>query len=390
MNSYDVIMMGGGLMGCAIAYYLLKLDPTIKVALIEKDPSYERSSTVLSDGNLRIQFNIKENILISQYGLEMLKRFPEEMAVSDNKPNVGLRQEGNLFLTDTAGVEEARAGMELQQSLGCEVEWLTPDEVHKRYDFIDPNTIAGGTYGARDGTMDPQAVLMGYKNKAIALGAEYIVGEIADVITENGQVTGVRLSDGTSYSCRYAVNSAGAWGTQIARKVGIELPVQPVKRHVFHLETPLQPQTTVPLTVFPSGLYLIHESGKHFTCGKSLPEDTIGYDFTFNRQIFIDSVWEDLAHYIPACEQVKLIGGWTGLYDVNTLDANAILGEWPTLKGFIIVCGFSGHGFQQCHAVGRYLAELMLNKDLSLDLSIFSSHRILDNAPVFENKHKIV
>src|SRR5215510_6708589 len=80
MNSYDVIMMGGGLMGCATAYYLLKLDPTIKVAIIEKDHSYERSSTVLSDGNLRIQFNIKENILISQYGLEMLKRFPEEMA----------------------------------------------------------------------------------------------------------------------------------------------------------------------------------------------------------------------------------------------------------------------------------------------------------------------
>jgi FAD-dependent oxidoreductase domain-containing protein 1 len=390
MTSYDVIMVGGGLMGCATAYYLLKLDPTIKVAIIEKDPSYEKSSTVLSDGNLRIQFNIKENILISQYGLERLKNFAEEMAVGDNKPHVALRQQGNLFLTDAAGVEAAQAGMTLQQSLGCEVEWLSPEEVHQRYDFIDPNTVAGGTYGPQDGTMDPQAVLIGYKNKAIALGAEYIVGEIADVIAENGQVTGVRLADGTTYSCRYAVNSAGAWGTAIARKLGIEIPVQPVKRHVFHLETPLQPKTTVPLTVFPSGLYIIQESGKHFTCGKSLPEDTIGIDFTFNRQLFIDSLWEDLAYYIPVCEQVKVIGGWTGLYDVNTLDANAILGEWFTLKGFIIVCGFSGHGFQQCHAVGRYLAELMLGKDLSLDLSIFSPQRILDNAPVFENKHKIV
>src|SRR5688572_24454653 len=195
MTSYDVIMVGGGLMGCATAYYLLKLDPTVKVAIIEKDPSYERSSTVLSDGNLRIQFNIKENILISQYGLERLKNFAEEMAVGDNKPNISLRQQGNLFLTDAAGVESAQAGMALQQSLGCEVEWLSPDEVHKRYDFIDPQTIAGGTFGAQDGTMDPQAVLLGYKNKAIALGAEYIVGEIADVLTENGQVTGVRLSD---------------------------------------------------------------------------------------------------------------------------------------------------------------------------------------------------
>ena len=101
---YDVIMAGGGLMGCATAYYLLQADPTMKVAIVEMDPDYTRNSTVLSDGNMRVQFNLRENILISQYGMEKLKTFSEDMAVGDWQPQVDFRQQGNLFLADKADV----------------------------------------------------------------------------------------------------------------------------------------------------------------------------------------------------------------------------------------------------------------------------------------------
>lgn len=391
MATYDAIMIGGGVMACATAYHLLKSDPTIRVAIIEKDPTYEKSSTVLSDGNHRIQFNIKENIQISQYGLEMLAQFPEAMAVGDTKPYVGFRQQGNLFLArDDEDVAFTQEGMKLQQSLGCDVEWLTADDIHTRYDFIDQTTIAGGAYGAHDGTMDPQAVLLGYKNKAVDLGADYIVGKVVDVLSEGNQVTGVQLADGTTHHSPFVVNGAGAWGTEIARKVGIELPMQPVMRHVFHIETMLEPENTLPGLFFPSGLYLFHEHGKSFTCGKSLADDPIGFDFTFHRQIFTDHLWEDLVYYIPAMEQLKVAGGWAGLYAVNTFDGNAILGEQSTMKGFLLANGFSGHGFQQCHAVGRYLSEIILGTEFSLDLSIFSPERILNNTPVFEHPQKIV
>ncbi|MBZ0278954.1 MAG: FAD-binding oxidoreductase, partial [Anaerolineae bacterium] len=129
---YDVIMAGGGVMGCATAYYLLLTDPTLKVAIVEKDPSYVQSSTVLSDGNIRVQFNLKENIQISLYGLEMLARFSEDMAVDGHKPAISFRQEGNLFLTDEAGRDDALAGMRLQQSLGGQVEWFTSEQVVAR------------------------------------------------------------------------------------------------------------------------------------------------------------------------------------------------------------------------------------------------------------------
>ena len=99
-NTYDVIMVGSGVMGCATAYYLLNNDPQIKVAIVEKDPTYEFNSSVLSDANIRLQFNIKENILISQYGLDALETFAEDMKDDGVKPDVAFRQQGNLFLAD--------------------------------------------------------------------------------------------------------------------------------------------------------------------------------------------------------------------------------------------------------------------------------------------------
>lgn len=390
MTHYDVILIGGGVMACATAYYLRKMDDTIRVLIVERDPSYAQSSTVLSDGNTRIQFNLRENILISQYGLQVLATFADDMAVGDEKPEIGFRQQGNLFLVDDAGRETALSGLVTQQALGCQVDWLDAQSVHARYPFVAPDPIAGGTFGAQDGTMDPQAVLLAYRDKAVDLGAEYRVGEVAEVLAEARGVTGVRLADGTTLQAPVVVNSSGAWGTQIARTLGIDLPVQPVMRHVFHLETRVDLDSITPMIVFPSGVYLVHEHGNHFTCGKSLEFDPIGFDFTFRRDLFAKGMWEDLVTYAPAFEEVRVSGGWAGLYDVNTFDYNAFLGEYPLVRGFMLVNGFSGHGFQQCHAVGRYLAEITLGRTPTLDLSIFSPQRLLDNAPVYENSQRIV
>lgn len=389
-QSFDVIMAGGGVMGCATAYYLLQADPTLKVAIVEMDPDYKRNSTVLSDGNIRQQFNIKENILISLYGLEKLKTFSEDMAVGDWRPQVSFEQQGNLFLVDEENREDAKAGLAQQQRMGCEVEWLEPGEVKARFPLYDETKFAGGTFGRMDGTMDPQAVLTGFQRKAVSLGATYIQAEVAEVLHSNGHVDGVRLTDGTTLTAKYVVNSAGAWGTKLARTAGIDLPVDPVRRQVFVLQTTRTPEEVYPLTVFPSGLYLIHANGSQFMCGKSFDDDPIGFDFGWNHDRFNELMWPELVEYVPAFDQLKVLRGWSGLYDVNRFDGNVLLGEWPGLKGFLLVNGFSGHGFQQCHAIGRYLSEIIRGVDLSLDLSIFSPGRILENKPVFEGHGKLV
>jgi glycine/D-amino acid oxidase-like deaminating enzyme len=387
---YDVIMAGGGLMGCATAYYLLQADPTLKVAIVEMDPAYTYNSTVLSDGNMRTQFNLRENILISQYGLERTKRFSEDMAVGDWRPQVDFRQQGNLFLSDDAHKSNALAGLALQQSLNCEVTWLEPAEVKARFPLYDESKFAGGTFGRLDGTMDAQAILMGFKRKAVDLGATFIQAEVQAVLHSGGAVQGVRLTGGTSLTAKFVVNSAGAWGTQLARTAGVELPIDPVMRQVYVLQTATAPAQTYPLTVFPSGLYLIQEHGGQFVCAKSLDSDPVSFDFTWKRGKFMEQLWPELVEYVPAFDRLKVVSGWAGLYDVNHFDGNVILGEWPELKGFMLVNGFSGHGFQQCHAIGRYLAETIRGVSLSLDLSIFSPQRLLENRPVFEGHGKLV
>ncbi len=389
-KKFDVIMAGGGVMGCATAYYILQADPTMKVAIVEMDPEYTYNSTVLSDGNARLQFNLKENILISLYGLERLKTFSEDMAVGDWRPEIDFRQQGNLFLADEANKENALAGVALQRSMDCGVSWLEPDEIKARFPLYDVSKLAGGAFGRFDGTMDPQAVLTGYMRKAVDLGATYIEAEVAAVLHANGKVNGVKLTDGTELSAKYVVNSAGAWGTKLARTAGVELPIDPVMRTVFVLQTTAEPQEIYPLTVFPSGLYLIQEHGNQFTCAKSVDTDPIGFDFVWNREDFIENLWEELVDYVPSFDRLKVVSGWAGLYAVNNFDGNAFLGEWPELEGFILVNGFSGHGFQQCHAIGRYLAEIIRGVDVSLDLSIFSPKRLLENKPVFEGHGKLV
>ena len=178
---------------------------------------------------------------------------------------------------------------------------------------------------------------------------------------------------------------------QIAQTVGIELPIVPVKRQVFVLETSAKPQHILPLIVFPSGLYIIQEYGGHFLCGKSFKEDPIGYDdFSWSQQQFTENIWPELVEFVPSFDRLKIASGWAGLYAVNTLDGNAILGEWPKIKGLYLMGGFSGHGFQQCFAAGRYIAEKILGQVPSLDLSIFSPQRILQNRPVFESRGRLV
>ena len=389
-QKFDVVMAGGGVMGCATAYYLLQADPTMKVAIIEMDPEYKYSSTLLSDGNIRLQFNIKENILISLYGMERLKTFREDMRVGDWQPQIDFRQQGNLFLVNEENREDARAGLAQQQSMNCEVIWLDPAEIRARFPLYDETKFAGGTFGRLDGTMDPQAVLTAFKRKSMDLGATYIEAEVTEVLHSAGKVTGVKLSNGAILTAKYVVNSAGAWGTMLAQTAGIELPIEPVRRQVFVLQTRVTPEEGYPLTVFPSGLYLIHANGNQFMCGKSFDDDPVGFDFTWDRHQFNEFMWPELVEYVPAFDQLKIVSGWSGLYDVNRFDGNAILGEWPGLEGFLLVNGFSGHGFQQCHAIGRYLSEIIRGSDISLDLSIFSPRRILENKPVFEGHGKLV
>ncbi|HKZ19524.1 MAG TPA: FAD-binding oxidoreductase [Acidimicrobiia bacterium] len=385
----DVVIVGGAAMGSATAYYLKNLDPNVEIMVIERDPTYRFSSTVLSDGNVRVQFNLEENIQMSQFALEAIEGFSERMAVGDWKPEPSPRYQGNLFLTDESSVDQAQAGLTRQRSFGCEVEWLEAVEIRNRFPVYAGAGYLGGTYGARDGSLDPNAVLQGYLRRARALGVQFITGQATAIKVEGGRIAGVALATGDLIQTEKVVNATGAWCAPLAATAGVDLPVKPVMRTVYVIDTHLDHRGH-PSVFLPSGLYVLPEGEGRFAVGWSLPDDPVGEDFTFNRQRFDEIVWPELATQLPAFEALHLASGWTGLYEVNTLDGNGIIGEWPDLPGMFLANGFSGHGFQHCHAVGRHLAELILGRRTTLDLSRLGPLRILEQKPLYENPSRII
>ena len=380
----DVVIVGGGVMGSSTAYNLMHADNRLKVAVVEMDPTYARASTALSMTNARIQFSLKENIQISQYAFNVLESFEESMAVGDDTLNIAYHREGNLFVIDEDGVASARKSLKLQQSLNCRVKWWTPEEVRRHYPLYDMSGLAGGTFGSQDGHFDAYAVLMGYKAKARSLGAKYIHDEVVELISAKGTIAGVKLKSGKQLTSRHVINCAGAWASKVAQTAGVSLPVDPVKRQVFAFDPAVKPDGPLPLTILPSGLYFRTDTGGQVLMGKSMDEDPIGFDFSCDNNRFTETLWPEIAQFVPAFDTLKLLRGWAGLYAVNTLDGNAILGQWPEIEGLYLANGFSGHGLQQAPAVGRYLSELILGVTPVLDLSVFHPERILANEPLSE------
>jgi len=389
MDGHDVVIVGGGAVGSATAFYLAQLDPSLDIAVIEKDPTYEYCSTLRSDGNLRTQFSLEENIRMSQFTFDLLEAFADDMAIGDWRPDLAPRHQGNLFLTDEAGVAAAEEGIVVQRSLGCDVHWLDSVEIARRWPSYRADGVAGGVFGPNDGTIDVQALLDGFRRNALRHGVTFVAAEVSSIKVAHDAVAGVDLVDGTSLAALVVVNCAGGWAAALACTVGIDLPVVPVMRTVFSVDT-LRNAAGLPLVVTPGGAYVLPEGGRSFSMAWSRPTDPEGFDFRFSRSGFEDVVWPEIVGTLPAFDQLTVTGGWTGVYAMNQLDGNALLGAWDALAGLFLATGFSGHGFQHSPAMGRYLAELIVGREPTIDLERLSPIRVIEGSPLFEHAGRII
>ena len=396
--SADVVIAGGAAIGSSVAYHLMT-EPafTGRVVVIEKDPTYRLSASALSAASIRQQFSSVVNIRISLHGIRFLRDIALHLDVDGDAPEIGLKEGGYLYLASKAGADTLRRVHQLQRLEGADIAHLGRSELGTRFPWLNLEDVACGNLGlSGEGWFDGWGLLQAFRKKARALGATYVTGDIARYELDGALVTAVVLKDGSRIACGAAVNAAGSQGAKLAATAGVIIPVLAKKRYVYTFmckgDVP-----DCPLLIDTSGVYCRPEGhrtadGQMFICGASPPAHAdpgwdeadaavADVDWTF----FEDTVWPALATRVPAFEAIRTGQAWAGPYDMNILDANAIVGPSSGVPNLHLANGFSGHGLQQSPAVGRGLAEMIAHgRYTSLDLSDLGHERIVHGRPLIE------
>lgn len=390
-TQYDVVIVGGAMLGSSVAWFLSdNPDFDGSVLVVEKDPTYEFTSTAHTNSCMRQQFSREINVRISQFAAEYVKNFRTFMGDDPRVPDLTLQSYGYMYLADNdAFADILREGQKIQAACGAGTRFMTRAEIAADYPFYHLDDIIGANHNLIDeGYFEGSTLFDWWKRSARERGIEYVTNEVV-AMTRNAtgtRVESVTLKSGETISCGTVVNASGPRAARTARMAGIDVPVEPRKRYtfIFAAEQPLD--RDLPLTIDPSGVHM-RTDGTYYLAGCPPDSDpAVDYDdFVQDHSIWEEKVWPTIATRIPQFEAIKLINSWAGHYSFNTFDQNAILGPHPTVENFLFVNGFSGHGFQQSPAMGRGTAELITHGAYrALDLTPFHYERIERNEPFVE------
>jgi sarcosine oxidase subunit beta len=325
--------------------------------LLERD-TLASGSTAKSAGGIRAQFADELNIRIALRSLEEFERFEELTGV-----DIAFRQHGYLFLLDDpADVETFRAALALQASLGVPSRELTPAEAAELVPQLDLDGVLAATFCPRDGYATPESVVQGY---ATGSGATVLQScPLTGVDVRDGRIAAIETAKGRIVTDT-VVCCAGVWSREVAALAGIELPVGGEPRHVWFTPADGGLPENLPLTIDFSSSFYFHREGQGVAFG--------------GREPRLEDVAEAAARRLPVLAELPVQSTWWGWYDVSP-DWNALVGEAQGVSRFLYATGFSGHGFQQAPAVGEHLAELVVGRPPTLDLSAFAVERFADGA----------
>ncbi|XP_055063824.2 FAD-dependent oxidoreductase domain-containing protein 1 [Misgurnus anguillicaudatus] len=418
----DIVIVGGGVVGWSIAYWLKRKEgarDALKVLVVEKDPSYSQASTVLSCGGIRQQFSLKENILLSMASSDFLKNINDHLGMINEDPvDLQFNHSGYLFLASDKSAHIMEENYRTQRDAGAKVVLLSPSQLKERFPWVNTDGVALASFGLEnEGWFDPWSLLNALRRKTMSMGVYQCFGEVtgfrcsvSTAETTDGELLNikrikyadVRMPNSLEYQpveCAVVVNAAGANSGKIAEMLGIGLgpkqsvsaipiPVEPRKRFVYVVHCPDGPGLETPFLIDYSGVYFRREGlGGNYITGMS-PEEMEEPDISnldVDHEFFQEKVWPRLAHRVPAFENLKVSGAWAGFYDYNTFDQNGIIGQHPLVTNMYFATGFSGHGLQQSPAVGRAVAELIVDGGFkTIDLSAFDVKRILLQEPLLE------
>jgi glycine/D-amino acid oxidase-like deaminating enzyme len=382
-QAYDVVIVGGAIMGSSTAWWLRKLGFSGRVLVLERDPTYAQAGTTHTNSCIRQQFSTELNIRISQFGADFVQNLRGFMGDDGRVPDLKIQNFGYLYLSDSPSFSDVlRLNQKVQLAAGAETRLLTPDEIAAEFPFYHVDDLDLGSINTKDeGYFDGSTVFDWFRRQAREAGVEYVADEVvAMTLSPSGdRVVSVTLGTGRVIGCGVVVNASGPRGAQTAAMAGIALPVEPRRRFTWVIQAERPLDRPLPLTIDPSGVHMREVGGGTYMIGGHADHDPAADfdDFAMDYAIWADKIWPAIATRIPAFEAVKVVSEWVGHYDYNTLDQNAVTGPHPVVSNFLFLNGFSGHGLQQSPAMGRGTAEWILHGGYrTLDLTPFHYDRI--------------
>lgn len=389
-STYDVVIIGGAIMGSSTAWFLTDTpDFDGSVLVIERDMSYASCSTAHTNSCIRQQFSTELNVRISQFGADFVKNLRRYMGGDVRVPHLGIQNFGYMYLADTdTFARTLRENAFVQRAAGTPTQVMTAPEIKAAYPFYNVDDIVLGSINTVDeGYFDGATLFDWWRRQARERGVEYIQNEVVAINRTANRIDSVTLASGEVIACGHLVNASGPRAARTAAMAGIDVPVEPRKRFtwVFSAERPLS--RALPLTIDPSGVHMREVGGGTYMCGGHTEVDPrVAFDdFQMDHSLFETHIWPILATRIPAFEAIRVTSEWAGHYAMNTLDHNAITGPHPEVANFIFLNGFSGHGLQQSPAMGRGTAEwLTYGAYRSLDLTPFHYDRVVQDRPILE------
>ena len=349
----DVVVVGGGIVGCSTAYHLAAAGAG-RVLVLERANAVGTGSTGRCAGGFRFQFSSEVNIRLSQASVPMILRFAEEHGLP-----LDVWQDGYLFLVREEGLWPAYvASADLQRGLGVDARLLTPDGAAEIVPGLSLEGVIGATFCPEDGIADPAGLTQGYATLARRAGAEISLEEdVHDVLVDRGRVAGVRTATG-EVAAPVVVNAAGPWAGALASTAGVELPLEPIPRNVVTTGAfPGVPERRTLLIDAATSFYL-HREADGVLMGMGSPDERASFDLTPDDAFIAEQIVPTAVRVFPPVEAAGLRSTWAGLYEM-TPDRHPIIGASP-VEGLLLVNGFSGHGFQHAPVVGKLLAEIVM------------------------------
>ena len=364
MQRADVVIVGGGVVGSSVAYNLRQDGFTGRIVIVERDHTYARASSSLAMGGIRQQFGSAVNIRMVQYSVAFYRDFDQRMRAGGHEPHASFRQRGYLFLADAASADALERRHRIMRERGANVRRLSVDEIRTMLPDLRVDDLLWGLFGPDDGYANPREVLHGFRAAARAAGVEYLEDDVVDIHQDSGRVQGVTCRSTGRIDTPVVVNAAGPFAAAVGQLAGIDQPVRPMRQHLFRCDLPRLWPYRFPMVIDPGGLHWRHEDPQtagvpdRIVLAKTKLDEPYGENFTCDTSRWMADFYPDLVVRIPALKDVRLVEGWAGLYEM-TPDHNPMIGEHPSLRGFFMANGFSGHGLMMAPATGKVVAELI-------------------------------